>query len=292
MSLCWSGLDVILRLTRLGRRQASSLPQIQLAGRKRKSFRWFAHDLALKCGYEIRRWPHPCTHEGALADVLHAWRINCVMDVGANRGQFALLLRRLGYAGRIVSIEPGVEAFRALKAVARADKDWHVLRVALGSEPGEAKLQIRSPDDLSSFRPLTPRAHSYFPDASHVVRTEKVSVSTLALLFDELVREIPEPRVLLKIDTQGYDLEVLKGAEPVLPRVAALHIEVAFIPLYAGAPSWHEVLSWCEGHGFGLYGLFPVLRDPCGQLVEADGILIRVPVEGGGEHALSYEKGC
>jgi len=215
-----------------------------------------------------------------------------VVDVGANRGQFALLLRRLGYAGRIVSVEPGLEAFRLLEAVARADEDWRVLRVALGSEPGEAKLQITLSDDLSSLRLPTARAHSYFPDASRVVRTEEVSVSTLALLFEELVRGVPEPRVLLKIDTQGYDLEVLKGAESVLPRVAALQIEVAFAALYSGVPSWHEVLSWCEGRGFGLYGLFPVLRDPCGQLVEADGILVRVPVEGGGEHALSYEKGC
>jgi FkbM family methyltransferase len=221
-----------------------------------------------------------------LKHVIAGYGINCVVDVGANRGQFALLLRRLGYAGRILSIEPGAEAFRLLEAVARADEDWRVLRVALGSEPGEAKLQITLSDDLSSLRLPTARAHSYFPDASRVVRTEEVSVSTLALLFEELVRGVPEPRVLLKIDTQGYDLEVLKGAESVLPRVAALQIEVAFTPLYSGVPSWHEVLSWCEGHGFGLYGLFPVVRDPCGRLVEGDAILVQIQ-EGTGESTLA-----
>jgi len=97
--------------------------------------------------------------------------------------------------------------------------------------------------------------------------------------------------ILFKSDTQGYDLEVLKGAEPVLPRIAALQIEVAFIPLYAGVPSWHEVISWCEGRRFGLYGLFPVLRDPRGQLVEADAILVRMAKQSIREHALSRERG-
>jgi FkbM family methyltransferase len=275
MSLYWSGLDVILRLTRLGWRQASSLPQIQSAERKRKGLRWFAHDLALKCGYEIRRWPHPCTHEGALAAVLHAWHINCVIDVGANRGQFALLLRRLGYTGRIVSIEPGAEAFKALEALAATDKDWLALRIALGSKPGKIKLHITSSDSLSSPLPPTAYARIYFPETSQVVRTEEVSMSTLALLFNEFVKGIPNPCVFLKVDTQGYDFEVLKGAEPVLSRISILHIEVAFVPLYNGVPLWHEVISWCESHGFGLYGLFPVLRDPKGHLVEADVILVR-----------------
>ena len=241
-----------------------------------KTLRRFAYETAVRWGWEIRRWPHPATHAGALKDILRSRGINCVIDVGANRGQFALLVRKLGYQGRIVSIEPGSEAFRTLEALAASDKEWLVLRMALGSKPGKAKLHITSSDNLSSLLPQTTYAHIYFPDASQVVQTEEVSMSTLALLFDELVRGIPEPRVLLKVDTQGYDFYVLKGAEPVLPRISALHIEVAFVPLYSGVPSWHEIISWCEGQGFGLYGLFPVLRDPNGHLVEADAILVRI----------------
>jgi hypothetical protein len=88
-------------------------------------------------------------------------------------------------------------------------------------------------------------------------------------------RFVQQSRVFLKIDTQGYDFEVLKGAESVLPKISALQIEVAFVPIYDGVPPWHEVISWCESYGFGLYGLFPVLRDPNGHLIEADAILVR-----------------
>jgi FkbM family methyltransferase len=241
-----------------------------------KTLRRLVYETAVRWGWEIRRWPHPATYAGALKYILNSHNINCIIDVGANRGQFALLTRKLGYRGRIVSIEPGSEAFKVLESLAAADKDWLVLRMALGSKPGKVKLHVTFSDDLSSLLPPAACASVYFPETSQVVRTEEVSMSTLSLLFDELVKGIPDPCVFLKIDTQGYDFEVLKGAESVLPKISALQIEVAFVPIYDGVPPWHEVISWCESYGFGLYGLFPVLRDPNGHLIEADAILVQV----------------
>jgi len=151
--------------------------------------------------------------------------------------------------------------------------------MALGADPGKATLGVASSDDLSSLRPLAPLAKSYFPEAAQSVRTEDVTVSTLDSRFDEFVSGLAAPRVFLKIDTQGYDLEVLKGARGVLPTVQVVQVEVSFFPLYEDVPPWYAAISWCEAHGFGLYGLFPVLRDPGGQLVEADAILVRVAAQ-------------
>jgi len=246
-----------------------------------KTFRRFVYETGIRWGWEIRRWPHPATYAGALKQILNSRNINCIIDVGANRGQFALLTRKLGYRGRIVSIEPGSEAFKVLESLAAADKDWLVLRMALGAEPGKAKLHITSWDELSSLLLPTVHIHRYSPHLSQVVRVEEVSVSTLTLLFDELIEGISEPRVFLKIDTQGYDFEVLKGAETVLSRIDALQVEVAFVPLYNGQPSGYEVISWCESHGFRLHGLFPIVHDPSGYLVEADAIFVRIKENGG-----------
>jgi len=191
-----------------------------------------------------------------------------------------LLARRLGYSGRIVSVEPGSEAFGMLRAVRGNDMAWETVRLALGSKPGLAKLHVARSDDLSSLRPLASGAEDFFPETCQIIRTEDVVVPTLDSCFDQFVRDLPQPRVFLKIDTQGYDLEVLKGARQVLPRVEALQVEVSFSPLYEGVPPWYETISWCEAHGFGLYGLFPLLRDPRGQLVEADALLVRIGEEG------------
>jgi FkbM family methyltransferase len=246
-----------------------------------KTLRRLVYEIAVRWGWEIRRWPHPATYAGALKQILNSRNINCIIDVGANRGQFALLTRKLGYRGRIVSIEPGSEAFKVLESLAEADKDWLVLRMALGSKPGKVKLHVTFSDDLSSLLPPAACASVYFPETSQVVRVEEVSMSTLSLLFDELVKGISDPCVFLKIDTQGYDFEVLKGAESILPKISALQIEVAFVPLYEGVPSWHEMILWCESHRFRLHGLFPVLHDPSGYLVEADAIFVRIKENGG-----------
>ena len=175
-----------------------------------------------------------------------------------------------------MSVEPGTEAFRILRAVSGNDTAWEAVRLALGSKPGEAKLHVTRSDDLSSLRSLTSRAEDFFPESCRITRTEDVVVSTLDACFDRFVRGLPQPTVFLKVDTQGYDLEVLKGAQRVLPKVEALQVEVSSVPLYEDVPTWQQMVSWCEARGFGLYGLFPLLRGPQGHLVEADAILVRV----------------
>jgi len=95
-------------------------------------------------------------------------------------------------------------------------------------------------------------------------------------LEDVLADFAPEARSLyLKLDTQGYDLEVLRGAGRSLERIAALQSEISFIPLYAGMPAWRESIERIEALGFAVSGIFAVSREPTLRLVEADCVFVR-----------------
>ena len=109
-----------------------------------------------------------------LAQLLERQRISLVIDVGANEGQHGARLRHAGYAGRIVSFEPGAEAHRAVTARAGGDPRWEVApRLALGAEPGRAQLKTGNRSDMNSLLAansalasassvLTPRICTFF----------------------------------------------------------------------------------------------------------------------------------
>jgi hypothetical protein len=112
--------------------------------------------------------------------------------------------------------------------------------------------------------------------STYVERTENVSVRTMDSIFDELVEGIAEPRVFLKIDTQGFDLEVAKGSTTCMHRISGIQTELAVIPLYQGTPDYMEVLTIYREFGFEPTGFFPILNSPTSMhLVEFDAVLAR-----------------
>jgi len=211
---------------------------------------------------------------GHLKFLFSRLRINCVIDVGANVGQYGLMLRRIGYQGRIVSIEPVREVFERLCATAKGDADWITLNTACGSVEEERSINISADSPLSSF--LTPSANMPIIDARPFERTETVTVKRLESIFDQAVAGLDDSRVFLKTDAQGMDLEVLKGAGQSLSKVQAIQSEVAMIPIYIGVPDYLEFLSYCRSCGFEPTGLYPVVNSPVtGHLVECDIVLAR-----------------
>ena len=87
--------------------------------------------------------------------------------------------------------------------------------------------------------------------------------------------DVAEPRVYLKMDTQGWDLEVLAGASGCLERIQAFQSEVAMHPIYDGMPALHESLSRFQDLGFGVSGLFPVSLDSNLEVIEFDCVAVR-----------------
>lgn len=202
--------------------------------------------------------------------------IDLVVDVGANAGQYRDLLRnQVGYAGRIVSFEP--TPFLARELAIRASKDplWTVVNQALGASVGSAEFNIMADTQFSSF--FAPRHDdvALFTALNRVAETVAVEVSTLDLVLPPLLQQHAPRGVFLKLDTQGYDLEVLRGATSVLSRVAALQTEAAVRRIYDAAPGYQETLRFLEDRGFVLSGILPNNEGHFPLLVEFDCHLIR-----------------
>jgi FkbM family methyltransferase len=238
------------------------------------SFRNFAHDLFQRLGWEVRRTAYPSSEEVLLKQFLSEARPTTVLDVGANIGQYGLSLRKCGFNGRIVSFEAIPSVHARLSAVAAGDRGWIVAPCcALGRAPGEARINVAGNSVSSSLLPMNESHLRAAPDSKYV-RSETVRIERLDDLAAPLLPK--EGRLLIKIDTQGYEEEVLAGGALVVAGAAALQLELSLTPLYQGAPSLRRSLDLCEALGFHLHGLIPGFYDEkSGRLLQMDGLFLR-----------------
>ncbi|HWT26065.1 MAG TPA: FkbM family methyltransferase [Solirubrobacteraceae bacterium] len=206
--------------------------------------------------------------------ILRLYRVNCVIDVGANHGQYARRLRRAGYKGHIVSFEPVAETFERLAASAARDPRWSVHRCALGREESVVTMNV-VPGTLSSV--LTPTQFGYDRYRQlHDATAEDVPVRRLDALLDEILAPVPDPRPYLKLDTQGYDLEVFAGLGDRARDLHGLQSEVAVMQIYDGMPMMPEAIATYEAAGFEITALYPVSRQSrTGRVVEFDCVMVR-----------------
>lgn len=184
--------------------------------------------------------------------------VDLVLDVGANVGQYATIVRLSGYTGRIISFEPQTEAFADLAVRASRDPLWEVQRLALGRSDGYAEINVASASETSSFLP--PSSSVVDNPAFAVVRTERVPIARLDSLTHELLG--PSQRPYLKMDVQGFELEILAGASQTLPRIAGAEAEMMLHPLYEGQPFYRQILDAFEDAGLKLTAIEPGYANP------------------------------
>ena len=210
-----------------------------------------------------------------LRELLARLEIDCVLDVGANAGQYHDFLRdRVLYDGTIVSFEPLSRHVEALRARSRSDRNWHVEGYALGSKQGSLEINVMVSDQFSSFlEPDHDRVGDYagLNVADHA---ETVAVRTLDGVLPALQERIGFKRPYLKIDTQGFDIEVLRGAADSLPAMRALQTEASVRSIYKGMPGYTEIIHYLDDRGFDITGLYPISRDKSLRLVEFDCVMI------------------
>lgn len=213
--------------------------------------------------------------EEQVSAILRELRVNCVLDVGANVGQFGRTLRRAGYQGRIASFEPLEEFATKLRRRATKDRDWQVHEYALGDEDTTAEINATPGASLSSLLPPS----EFGKEWSHKLETsvkKEITVRRLDGVLDEVLAGIDEPRIYLKLDTQGYDVAAFRGAGSRVRELLAMQSEVSCLPIYEGMPQLEEQLGEYRAAGFDIAGLFPVsMHRPTLRVLEFDAVLVR-----------------
>jgi FkbM family methyltransferase len=220
-------------------------------------------------GYEVRQYTPLRSLAAAREELLR--KVDVVLDVGANAGQYGEMLRELGFSGRLVSLEPVAEAFAELERRAAADGAWEAVCVAVSDVDGELTLNVT--DDSRSSSAL-PRNERFADKAGWAPKeTRRVSARRLDGLVAELLR--PQERAYLKLDIQGYERTVLDGAGDALVRFEALELELSVTPLYEGQVGLAEMLPLLARRGFKPVCMEPILLDDDGLLMELDGVFAR-----------------
>jgi FkbM family methyltransferase len=240
------------------------------AARARHALRGWVQGVLGRAGWEIR----PTTGDAAerRARLLAAERINLVLDVGANVGQYAMRLRSSGYGERIVSFEPYATAYRQLKRSASRDPLWEAHRLALSNYEGEGKLNVAGNSFSSSLLAMSSRHLESAPESAYV-DSERVSVVRLDSLWDDLVAGA---RAWIKLDVQGYEMQVLQGAGERLDEARVVETELSLTSLYEGAAPWRTLVDWLEDREFSLVGVEPGFEDPrSGRMLQFDGVFVR-----------------
>lgn len=225
-------------------------------------------------GFELRRRTIQTSVDLQLEAILQTAKIDSVIDVGANEGQFATALRASGYHGRIISFEPLSAAHARLVRASAGDTRWEIAeRLALGEHDGEVDIHVSANSYSSLILPMLAR-HATAPPDSAYVATERAEMRRLDAVFPGRVGA--GAVVLLKIDTQGYEDRVLAGARETLKSVRALQLEPSLVPLYDGQVLFLDMVRSLEAGGFQLHALIPEFTDPAtGQTLQINGILMR-----------------
>lgn len=247
---------------------------------QRSQLKWALLRFLRRGSLDVRRFDAFRTLEDYLAYILFPHLgVNCVLDVGAREGEFAQSLRNSGYRGDIVSFEPVSSSFEILRARASADPKWHIRNLALGSEDGVAEINVMRGTNFSSLRsPRTNGAEDFQGFGNVVDHTETVRVRRLERMFAEVTHSVQRPCVFLKMDTQGWDLEVFKGAGTSLDHVVGLQSEMSIRPLYHGMPDFRTALSTYEAGGFLVSGVYAVGRDTHLRMAEFDCVMLRADI--------------
>jgi len=195
-----------------------------------------------------------------LAHIIDKQSINCVWDIGANIGQYASMLRNIGFQGDIFSFEPIPSVWTELQKNAEGDLRWRIYdRCAIGLIEKTAVLNITA--DLVSSSLLRPI------DSSTILQTIDVQVVRL----DSIIKKTkPSSRTLLKLDCQGGEYDIILSAEDSIRLFSYVQLEASIYPLYAEERGFFDLVKLMDSLGFDLAFLSPGIVDKHGRMVQVE----------------------
>jgi FkbM family methyltransferase len=234
-------------------------------------FKTVAHQTLHRLGFDVVPYSGRYFSSKLRVETMRRCGVSLVLDVGANEGQYVEEIRRDGWAGSVVSLEPLLDVYRVLALKTQSDERWTALNIAAGAIAAQRVINVAGNTWSSSLLPLTER-HTDAAPASRYVSTEIVKIEPLDDIVDLL--RINDNTFYLKADTQGYELEVLAGAVAVLQRTAAIELELSLVELYEGQPLFADVMRSVRDLGF-----VPIDLSPCfvagGETLQMNGLFVR-----------------
>ena len=229
-----------------------------------------------RVGFELRRFSVEQSENARFISMLRTHNVNLIFDVGANAGQFGVLLRKIGFDGKIISFEPLSDAREILLNISKNDPLWQIaLQTAIGEENGEIEIQIAGNSHSSSVLDMLDTHVRAAPDSKYIGK-EKVALRTL----DSIALDYMDSNSIafIKIDTQGYETQVMNGAKKLMSQIVGLQVEISLVPLYKGQCLFDEMLKKLKNDGFELWSISTVFSDPnTAQLLQVDATFFRVP---------------
>ncbi|WP_192361932.1 FkbM family methyltransferase [Mesorhizobium mediterraneum] len=207
-------------------------------------------------------------------ELLNIKQARFLLDVGANRGQFASEILKSGYTGTVVSFEALPHVYQELSASASAfGKRWVVApRAAVSDVDGDVSFNVTK--NFASSSLLQPTDYM-LEKGEQLTILETIQVPTRRL--DDLVGALglSEGTFFLKMDVQGAEHMVLAGAPETLKRSVGALLEVHLVDYYEGQPSWKQLDDVMTSNGLRLWDVHPFLRGANGRLEGMDVVYVR-----------------
>jgi FkbM family methyltransferase len=227
-------------------------------------------NLLNKIGFQIKRYPD--ADISRRLKLINHYKINKILDVGANIGQYSLELRKFGFKGYILSFEPLSGIYSKLKSNAKNDKKWQTFNFAIGNEEGNTLINVAGNTFSSSINNML-ESHLKVEPSSRYICTENITIKRLDTIFNSFHSSCDV--ILLKIDTQGYEKNVLEGASRSLDNILLIQLEMSLIPLYENELILADMIKFLEQKKFELVSLENgFINEETGQLLQVDGIFI------------------
>ena len=227
-------------------------------------------------GYKIKRSKWLYENDKNLIATLKSQNINSIIDVGASSGQFAEQVFKNGFKGSIYSFEPLQKEHTILliKSKKKKNSNWKIQkRCALGAADKDVVINISGRRQSSSIYNISKIHTSLFPDSKNI-SSETVKMEKLDNYLEEF--SSLKKKILLKIDTQGYELEVIKGAKKIMPYIDCLLLEVSLTRLYEEQPLFEEILDYTSKNGFSIWSVDRVVGNKfTGQTHQLDVVFIK-----------------
>ncbi len=234
-----------------------------------KPFVRLARDFFYDMGVDIQRAKF--TLAAARKRLFDTNRVDLVLDVGANRGQYTQLLRESGYTGQIISFEPIPKVYEKLTTAFGNDPKWRGRNYALGASTHRASFNVSENTVSSSLLNVTADTVTTL-NATRIVETIDVEVLSLQEAVGEI---LPQYRVHLKLDTQGSELSVIEGSGASLSHIDSIECELSLVEVYRGQPLMFTVMERLYGEGYRAISMTNGFRNQLEEVLQVDALFTR-----------------